>query len=119
MLSKVSADRPRNQRSFVISLHRHGFYNQIRVVTVTHRLAFPVSETSGSERDRVRGEFAREFLKAVHYDDDEIAMLGDLSRVSAAQVKELLIAKRDEIKKLEEIVRNPPPFGKLHEDKKP
>jgi hypothetical protein len=75
-----------------------------------------MSETSSSERNRVRGEFAREFLKAVHYDDYEIAMLGDLSRVSAAQVKELLIAKRDEIRKIEDIVRNPPPFSKLHPD---
>lgn len=75
-----------------------------------------MSESSGSERDRVRGEFARLFLQAVHYDQDEIAMLGDLSRVSAARVKELLIAKRDEIRKIEDIVRNPPPFRKLHED---
>ena len=73
-------------------------------------------ETGVSERDRVRGEAAKVFLKAVHYDDDEIAMLGDLSKVSAAQVKGLLIAKRDEIKKLEDIVRNPPPFSKLHPD---
>ena len=82
-------------------------------------MAFRVSETSISERDRVRGEFARLFLKAVHYDDDEVAMLGDLSRVSAAQIKGLLEAKRDEIKKIEDIVRNPPPFGPLHQDKKP
>jgi hypothetical protein len=58
----------------------------------------------------VRGEFARLFLKAVHYDDDEISMLGDLSRVSAAQVKELLIAKREQIKKLEDVVRRQPPL---------
>jgi len=51
-----------------------------------------MSESGRAERDRVRGEFAMEFLKAVHYDDDEIAILGDLSKVSAAQVKELLIA---------------------------
>ena len=75
-----------------------------------------MSDSGVSERDRVRGEFARVFLKAVHYDDDEIAMLGDLSRVSAAQIKGLLEVKRDAIKKIEDIVRNPPPFGKLHED---
>jgi hypothetical protein len=78
-----------------------------------------MSESGVSERDRLRGEFAKLFLQAVHYDQDEIAMLGDLSRVSAAQVKELLVAKRDEIKKIEDIVRNPPPFGPLHEDRKP
>ena len=79
-----------------------------------------MSESGRAERDRVRGEFAMEFLKAVHYDDDEIAILGDLSKVSAAQVKELLIAKRDEIKKIEDIVQHPPPFGPLHkDDKKP
>lgn len=77
-----------------------------------------MSESTISERDRVREEAARVFLKAVHYDDDEIALLGDLSRLSAAHVKELLIAKRDQIKKIEDIVRNPPPFRKLHEDEK-
>lgn len=73
-----------------------------------------MSESGRAERDRVRGEFARVFLKAVHYDDDEIAMLGDLSSVSAEQVKELLVAKRDQIKKLEEVVRRQPPFKDLH-----
>ena len=56
-------------------------------------------ELTGSERERVRGEAARVFLKTVHYDDDEIAVLGDLSLLSAAQVKELLEAKRDQIEK--------------------
>jgi hypothetical protein len=74
-----------------------------------------MSEQGISERDRLRGEFAREFLKAVRYYDDEIAALGDLSRVSAAEVKELLIAKRDEIRKIEEIIRTPPPIRKLSE----
>ena len=73
-----------------------------------------MSESSGSERDRVRGEAAKVFLKAVHYDDDEIAMLGDLSLLTAEQVKELLIAKRDQIKKLEDVVRRQPPFEPFH-----
>ena len=91
-------------------------YNQIRMISRTHRLALPVSESNSSERDRLRGESARLFLKALRRRD----MLGDLSRVSAEQVKELLIAKRDEIKKIEDIVQHPPPFGPIHkDDKKP
>jgi hypothetical protein len=81
-------------------------------------LAFPVSESSRFERDRVRGEAAKVFLKAVHYDDDEIAMLGDLSRLSAVQIKELLIAKRDQIKKLEDVVHRQPPFKPFHKKKR-
>lgn len=77
-----------------------------------------MSESASSEHDRVRGEAARVFLKAVHYDPDETAALGDLSRLSAAQVKELLIAKRDQIKKLEDVVRRQPPFKPLHEKPK-
>ena len=68
----------------------------------------------------MRGEFAREFLKAVRYHDDEIALLGDLSRVSAAQVRELLVAKREEIKKIEDFARTPRPFKPLSDgDDKP
>lgn len=77
-----------------------------------------MSESSRSERDRVRGEAARVFLKAVHYDDDEITLLGDLSRVSAAQVKELLEAKREQIKKLEDVVRRQPPVKPFNEKPK-
>lgn len=73
-----------------------------------------MSESGVSDRDRVRGEAARVFLKAVHYDEDEIAMLGDLSRLSSAKVKELLIAKRDQIKKLEDVVRRQPETKPFH-----
>jgi hypothetical protein len=76
-----------------------------------------MSESGRAERDRLRGEAAMVFLKAVHYDDDEIAMLGDLSLLSVAQVKELLVAKRDQIKKLEDVVRRQPPFEPFHKKK--
>jgi hypothetical protein len=78
-------------------------------------LAFPVSESGGSERNKVRGEFAMAFLKAVNYSDDEIALLGDLSRIGADQVKALLNAKLEQIKLIEDIVRNPPDFKLLHQ----
>lgn len=50
-------------------------------------------ESCDSERRRVRGEFARAFLRAAHYSDYEISLLGDLSQVSPEQVKTLLNAK--------------------------
>jgi hypothetical protein len=53
---------------------------------------------------------------AARYDDYEIGMLGDLSRVSSEQVKVLLTAKLEEIKAIEDVVQNPPPFKRLHED---
>jgi len=66
-----------------------------------------MSEARDSERVEVRGEFARAFLKAVHYSDYEISMLGDLSRVSSEQVKALLNAKVEEMKAIEDAIKNP------------
>lgn len=77
-----------------------------------------MSESRDFERRKTRGEFAHAFLRAAHYDDDEIALLGDLSKVSAAQVKKLLTAKRDQTKQIEDVVKHPPPFGPLHGRKK-
>ena len=72
-----------------------------------------MSESRDSERNQVRGEFARAFLRAVHYSDYEIGLLGDLSQVSSAQVKALLNAKLEEIKAIEDTVKNPPTFKRL------
>jgi hypothetical protein len=55
----------------------------------------------------MRGEFTRAFLKAVHYSAYEISMLGDLSRVSSEQVKALLNAKLEEMKAIEDVIKNP------------
>jgi hypothetical protein len=79
-----------------------------------------MSEAHDFEWRQGRGEFARAFLKAANYSDFEIGLLGDLSLVSAAQVKELLTSKLEEMKAIEDVVRNPPSFRLLHEgDEKP
>ncbi|MGA2459897.1 MAG: hypothetical protein ABSF82_00520 [Candidatus Bathyarchaeia archaeon] len=69
-----------------------------------------MSEARDSERAQARGEFAEAFLRAVHYPDYEIALLGDLSLVSPAHVKALLTAKLEEIKTFEEVARDRPDF---------
>ncbi len=59
------------------------------------------------EQVRLREEFARAFLRAVHYSDFEISMLGDLSQVNSEQVNSLLNAKLEEMKVIENIRENP------------
>ena len=66
-----------------------------------------MSEARDSERVELRGDFVRAFLEAVHYSDYEISMLGDLSRVSSEQVKALLNAKVEEMRAIEDVIKNP------------
>ena len=72
-----------------------------------------MAETEDAERRELRAEFVRAFLSAAHYSDFEIGMLGDLSRVKSEQVEALLNAKLEEMKAIEDVVRNPPEFKLL------
>jgi hypothetical protein len=74
-----------------------------------------MSESSESRKDELLGEFARCFLIAVGYDADEINDLVDLSRVDPAKVKELLHAKTEEARKIEEALKTPPRIHRLDE----
>jgi hypothetical protein len=66
-----------------------------------------LSERTESRKDELLGEFARRFLMAVGYDAYEIRDLVDLSRVNPAKVKELLHAKTEEARKIEDAVKTP------------
>lgn len=73
-----------------------------------------------SENDELRkrdllGEFAKKFLMAVGYSADEISGLVDLSRVDPAKIKELLHAKTEEAKKIEDTVKHPPRIHRFDE----
>jgi hypothetical protein len=66
-----------------------------------------MSERTESRKDELLGEFARCFLMAVGYDAYEIRNLVDLSRVDPAKVKELLHAKTEDARKIEDVMKNP------------
>jgi hypothetical protein len=66
-----------------------------------------MSEPMRSRKDEILGEFARKFLMAVGYDADELRGLLDLSRVDPVKVKELLHAKTEEARKIDDAVKTP------------
>jgi len=66
-----------------------------------------MSEQSDSRKHELLGEFARRFLMAVGYSSYDIGALGDISRVDPAKIKELLHAKTEEAKKIEDAVKEP------------
>lgn len=66
-----------------------------------------MSERTESRKHELLGEFARKFLMAVGYSSYEISALGDLSKVDPAKIKELLHAKTEETKKIEDAVKEP------------
>jgi hypothetical protein len=74
-----------------------------------------MAERTESRKRELLGEFAQEFLMAVGYDADEISGLVDLSRVDPAKVKELLHAKTEEARKIEDVVKHPPDVHRFDE----
>lgn len=66
-----------------------------------------MAERTESRKRELLGEFAQKFLMAVGYSDYEISGLVDLSRVDSAKIKELLHAKTEEARKIEDAVKNP------------
>jgi hypothetical protein len=74
-----------------------------------------MAERTESRKRELLGEFAQRFLMAVGYGADEISGLVDLSRVDPAKVKELLHAKTEEAKKIEDAVKNPRRIHRLDE----
>jgi hypothetical protein len=66
-----------------------------------------MSEIMESRKRKLLGEFAQRFLMAVGYDSYEISALGDLSILDPAKIKELLHAKTEEARKIEDAVKNP------------
>jgi hypothetical protein len=66
-----------------------------------------MSEGMDSRKRELLGEFARKFLMAAGYSGYEISALGDLSTVDPAKIKELLHAKTEEARKIEDAVKNP------------
>lgn len=66
-----------------------------------------MSEHTESKKRELLGQFAQKFLMAVGYSEYEISGLVDLSRVDPARIKELLHAKTEEAKKIEDAVKNP------------
>ena len=75
-----------------------------------------MAETGASELRRLRGELVHAFLSAAHYSDFQIGMLGDLSRVKSEQVEALLNAKLEEMKAVENVIKNPPDIKSLGGD---
>jgi hypothetical protein len=66
-----------------------------------------MAERTESRKRELLGEFAQKFLMAVGYSDYEIGNLGNLSTVNPAKIKELLHAKTEEARKIEDAVKNP------------
>ena len=77
-----------------------------------------MSEVPDAERRRLRGEAVHAFLAAARYDEFEIRLLGDLSRVSPERVEGMLDAKLQEMKLIEDALKHPWDFKTPLSDKK-
>ena len=75
-----------------------------------------MAEREDAERRELRAAFVRAFLSAAHYSDFQIGLLGDLSRVKGDQVEALLNAKLEEMKAIENVIKNPPDIKPLGGD---
>jgi hypothetical protein len=66
-----------------------------------------MSEAQDAERRQLRGELVHAFLAAARYDEFEIGLLGDLSRVSPERVEGMLDEKLREMKLIEDALKHP------------